>query len=223
MKRVVLLRPEPEASASAERACALGLQPLVAPLFAVEPLAWTPPDPAAFDALLLTSANAVRHGGASLNQFRHLPVHAVGPRTAAEARTRGLSVATVGDGGVAQVLAEIGPEQKLLHLCGAERAANPPGWDVTAVPVYRARALPRPAALDRIAGAVVLVHSPRAGSRLAELVGDTLKPQVRVAAISAAAAEAAGPNWQSVDSAAEPSDEALLALAVRLCDKQGHG
>jgi uroporphyrinogen-III synthase len=33
------------------------------PLFAIVPLDWTAPDPAQFDGLVLTSANAVRHAG----------------------------------------------------------------------------------------------------------------------------------------------------------------
>jgi uroporphyrinogen-III synthase len=57
----LVLRPEPGACATAAAARALGYPTTVAPLFRVRPL---PPDPAVlagpFDALLLTSANAVR-------------------------------------------------------------------------------------------------------------------------------------------------------------------
>ena len=45
--KVLILRPQPGADETAARARALGLEPLVAPLFTVRPLAWTPPDPAA--------------------------------------------------------------------------------------------------------------------------------------------------------------------------------
>ena len=57
------------------------------PLFSVESLAWKVPDAASFDALLLTSANAVRQAGAGLTQLRGLPVHAVGAATATAARS----------------------------------------------------------------------------------------------------------------------------------------
>ena len=60
MRRLLVLRPEPGASATAGRARTLGLDPVLMPLFEIEPIAWTAPDPAGFDALLLTSANAVR-------------------------------------------------------------------------------------------------------------------------------------------------------------------
>ena len=63
MRPVLVLRPEPGAGETAARARALGLEPIVAPLFAVRPIAWAAPDPAAYDAVMLTSANAARHGG----------------------------------------------------------------------------------------------------------------------------------------------------------------
>jgi uroporphyrinogen-III synthase len=66
-------------------------------------------------------------------------------------------------------------------------------------------------------GALVLVHSPRAGLRLSELVD--VRGAIAIAAISPAAAEAAGSGWERVESAEAPSDEALLALAARLCNK----
>ena len=44
---------------------------------------------------------------------------------------------------------------------------------------------------------------------------------VAIAAISAATAETAGAGWKSVDVAERPSDDALLALAERLCNKPG--
>jgi uroporphyrinogen-III synthase len=44
-----------------------------------------------------------------------------------------------------------------------------------------------------------------------------------IAAISQAAAEAAGGGWAAVETAARPTDEALLALAERLCNKSPGG
>ena len=43
--RVLILRPQPGADETAERARALGLEAVVAPLFEVGPLAWTGPGP----------------------------------------------------------------------------------------------------------------------------------------------------------------------------------
>jgi uroporphyrinogen-III synthase len=40
-----------------------------------------------------------------------------------------------------------------------------------------------------------------------------------IAAISDAAADAAGTGWSEIHVAAEPGDDALLALAARLCNR----
>ena len=216
MKRLLVLRPEPGASATIARAREIGLDAVSAPLFAIEPVAWRAPEPAGFDALLLTSANALRFGGDQVAGLRGLPVHAVGEATAEAARAAGFDIASAGEAGVERLLASIDPDLELLHLCGEDRReAQAPRQAITALAVYRARAIDGPD-LSAAPGSVVLVHSPRAGQRLAELIGDGRSTSI--AAISAAAATAAGDGWAAVEVAERPSDEALLALAVRLCN-----
>jgi hypothetical protein len=51
------------------------------------------------------------------------------------------------------------------------------------------------------------------------LVSD--RQSIIVAAISEAAADATESGWAAVQVADEPNDEALLALAVSLCNKPG--
>jgi uroporphyrinogen-III synthase len=196
----------------------MGLAAVAIPLFKVRPLPWEAPDAASFDGLLLTSANAVRHGGESLQILRGLPAYAVGEATAEAARDAGFDVAATGDDGVDRLLGSIEPDLNLLHLCGADR--REPGTirqQLTAIPVYRAE--PIGADVSDATGAVALIHSPRAARRFAELAQD--KASVAMAAISAAAADAAGPGREDVQIADLPSDEALLALAARLCNKPG--
>jgi len=217
MRRLLVLRPKPGASATVEKARGQGLDAAAVPLFEIEPVAWEAPDPAGFDALLLTSANAVRMGGPELAKLRALPVHAVGPATASIARDAGFEVATSGNSSIGPLLAALNPALRLLHLCSEER--TDPGdvpQRITPVVVYRARAVADPD-LGDAAGAVALVHSPRAARRLAELL--TERSSIVIAAISPAAAEAAGSGWEQVESAGAPNDEALLALAARLCNK----
>jgi uroporphyrinogen-III synthase len=222
MRPLVILRPEPAASATAQAAQALGLTALSVPLFDVEPVSWTAPDPAGFDALLLTSANAVRHGGAELAKVRALPVFAVGERTASEARDSGFIVADAGTAGVDALLDTVDPELRLLHLCGENhRQPAAPRQSLVHLPVYRARAIDAVAGLEAIAGAVVAVHSPRAGARLAELAHCEHASAASIAAISAEAARACGSGWERVEIAAEPTDRAVLALAARLCNTSG--
>lgn len=212
MRRLIVLRPEPGAGASVAAARAMGLEALAMPLFAVRPLPWTAPDPATFDALLMTSANAARHGGAELGKLRALPVHAVGEATAAAARAAGLTVAGVGSGGLGGL--ELPAGERLLHLAGRDHR---PAGAARTIAVYESVPLPAPGNLAELSGSVVAVHSPRAGRRLAELVAE--RGAIAIAAISPAAAAACGPGWQSVEAADSPDDASLLALAARLCEE----
>lgn len=216
MTRVLVLRPEPGASATVERARALGLDAVAMPLFEIEPLAWQAPDISAFDGLLLTSANAVRHGGEQVKRLRGLEAYAVGKATAETARQAGFDITATGESGVESLLGSVEPDMKLLHLCGVDRRETATVRQrVTTIEVYRAREI-EPRALPRIEGSVALIHSPRAGQRLSQLVRD--RAAVRIVAISEAAADAVGQGWMSVDVAEQPADDALLALAARLCN-----
>jgi len=222
MRRLVILRPEPGASASLNRASALGLDAITMPLFGIHSLAWTTPDPDLFDAVFATSANAMRYGGAGLARFRHLPLHAVGEATAEAAREAGFTNVLAGTGTVDELLSSLSPKVRLFHPCGRDRRDLSAARQVImSVPVYAAEALPVPEEFAVIADAVIAVHSPRAGERLAELTDSAGidRSAVRIAAISDAAAAAAGTGWADVVSAAEPNDAALLELAARLCEK----
>ena len=214
MRRLLLLRPEPGLSASAERAKALGMDVLGVPLFRVESTQWQAPDPAGYDALLLTSANAVRHGGPELGALNGLPVHAVGDATATAARDAGFTVASVGEAGVAELLARLPGRQRLLHLAGEDRREVARDHAVDVRMVYRSTAIDQPA-LPPLESLVIAVHSPRAGARLAELA--ERRDCTAIAAISAEAAHACGDGWASLEAADAPDDASLLALAARLC------
>lgn len=214
MRKLLLLRPEPGLAASVERAAAMGLDVIACPLFRVEPVDWVAPDPADYDALLLTSANAVRHGGQALGALRSLPVHAVGSATAAAAMQAGFQVQSVGRGGLADLLAELPESLKLLRLAGEDRreALHRDRIDIRIV--YRSVPIEAPG-LPPLKGMVAAVHSPRAGRRLAELSG--ARDRTAIAAISGAAAEACGSGWERIEIAGSPGDSGLLALAAMLC------
>jgi uroporphyrinogen-III synthase len=216
MRRVLVLRPEPGASATTERARRRGLDAVAVALFKIEPVAWRVPAAASFDGLLLTSANAVRHGGAGLQSLRQLPVFAVGEATAQAARDAGFVIAASGGAGIDELLASIEGDLRLLHLTGEDRR-EPAGSAQRVAPiiVYRAKPVAAPD-LDNLKGCVALIHSPRAGGRFAELVED--RATISIAAISPAAAEASGTGWKAVEAAERPDDDALLALAERLCN-----
>lgn len=226
MTRVIVLRPEPGASETVDRVIARGLDAASIPLFVVEAIDWLAPEPAGFDAILLTSANAVRLAGEPLKSFRGLPVHAVGTATADAARDAGFDIASSGDAGVKRLLGSLEAELKLLHLCGEDRAdATVVRQQVTVVPVYRSRVIEPAPEVSSAIGALALIHSARAGKRFAELAErqQVDRGQVAVAAISAAAADAVGEGWKSLNHADQPTDQALLALADRLCDNRPQG
>ena len=215
MRKVVVVRPEPGASETLAKARELSLEPVSVPLFDIEAMDWAMPD-GAFDGVLLTSANAVRQAGDALQELRALPAYAVGDATAEAARDAGFDIKATGDAGVERLLGSIDQELRLIHLCGEDRKQVTARQEITPVAVYRSKAVVGPK-LDRLNGNVVLVHSPRAGARLGELVED--KSDIAIVAISKAAADAAGGGWESVQAANEPTDDAMLALAAELCNK----
>ena len=221
MRKLAILRPEPGATATLAKAGALGLDAFALPLFEVVAVEWEAPEPSAYDGVLLTSANAVRLGGEGLQALRGLPAYAVGEATADAAREWGFGIAATGDHGVDRLLGSVDPGLRLFHPCGRHRTApSAAPQKITPAAVYEARAIARVAGLERLGGCVALVHSQRAGRRLAELVGD--RWTIAIAAISSGAASAAGSGWEAVVAAETPAERALLALAARLC-KNGAG
>lgn len=214
MRQLLLLRPEPGLASSVARAEALGLDVIARPLFRIEPVDWDLPDPGRYEALLLTSANAIRQAGPGLSRFRHLPAYAVGRATADAAREAGLKIAEVGEGGVDDLLAGIAGSPRLLHLAGEQRRPAETPHAVDEVIVYRSIAIEDPG-LRPLQGLVAAIHSPRAGARLAELAPE--RGRTKIAAISAAAAATSGQGWEGMEVAEAPDDRSLLALAAMLC------
>lgn len=218
-RAIAILRPQPGNATTAQAVRALGLEAVESPLFAVQPLPWSPPPAGAFDALLLTSANAVRHGGPGLRSLRSLPVIAVGAATAAAARDAGFDIAHIGTRGVAALLDAASGCNRLLWLAGRERTAIDHPALAATIAVYAANPCPlTPAAAMSLAGGVAMVHSARAARQLgAEL--DRLgvaRATLRIAAISAPVAAASGDGWAQIAIADAPNDTALIATARAL-------
>lgn len=222
MRAVLILRPQPAAEETAARARMRGIEPVVSPMFDAHGVPWEGPPAEDFDAILFTSANAPRHGGEGLARYRHLPCFAVGEATAMAAADAGFGHVRTGpsDGAaVVRMMARDGV-RRALHLTAEDRTSLPNDVEIVSVPVYVADAADRlsDVAIAAIhAGAIVLLHSPRAAALLSERIGDR-RAQTRIAAISDAAAAAAGSGWAGIGVALEPRDEALLAAAEELAD-----
>lgn len=210
MAKLLILRPEPGASKTADRAIQFGLDPIVTPLFSVQSVSWSPPDPARFAACVMTSANAARLGGAALQHFIHLPLYAVAAETAAAASDVGFRNVLIGGGDV-DSLGPLVPRGRVLHFAGREH--RPLGADSETVTVYASIPVdpgPLPTA------GVALVHSTRAMERFAALAPN--RAGVAIVAISAAVGAAAGEGWRHMAIAERPDDMAMLALARPLCE-----
>lgn len=219
---LVVLRPEPGNAATVARADALGLEAHGVPLFATRPLDWTPPDPAPYVGVLLTSGNAVRFAGPALSQYLHLPAFAVGEATHRLAEEAGFASVVAGDRDVSRLIARIATLglQRLLHICGAEvKPFDAMGIVVDRCAVYAADPIAPTPEFEGLLSSrpVFLAHSPRAAARLASLVPDARRGSAGLVAISPDAAAAAGQGWEMVAIAPEPRDEAILQEAVRLC------
>ncbi len=219
--RVLILRPEPGNAATAAAVAAMGLEPIACPLFDIAPVDWTPPDTERFDAVVMTSANAARHGGAGLAKLAHLECLAVGEATAVAARRIGFAHVTAGKGDAAALASDLLLSRtgegrvvpRLLHLTGVDhRPLALVGTVAIAVYVARALELALPPA------DIALVHSPRAGARLAALASDR---SLRIVAISAAAAAACGPGWTRIVIADAPNEHAMLASLAQACEAGG--
>ena len=220
---IAILRPEPGNRATVERLRAAGFTPIAMPLFQVRAIDWSVPAGERYDALLLTSANAVRFGGPALGALLSLPVLAVGAATAAAAKERGFAVPLTGDSGVAALLGHCQARDypRLLHLGGRDRLVTAGGAVARAITVYAADAIAiGEERLRQIEHGVAMLHSARAASKLRALTETAAvdRSTIRIAAISATVAAAAGKGWAALDSAAIPSDDALIALAGRLAD-----
>lgn len=223
---LVILRPEPGAGITARSALDQGWRPIVSPIFHIEPLPWEAPPAADYDALFVTSANAVRQAGKALARYRDMPAYAVGAATARALKSAGFSQIRTGRGDAAAMMQTAAAEgiSSALHLAGEDhRDSEHPDIRLDRRLVYRSAAAGRlsekaEAAL-RAGGAVVLLHSGRAAERFAQLADHAGldRSTIGIAALAPAVLEATGQGWAVCAAADKPDDAALLAAAARLC------
>lgn len=223
---LLILRPEPGASMTAKRAFDQGWRPIVSPIFRIEPIAWGSPPASDYDALFVTSANAVRQAGKAVTPYAVMPAYAVGDATARALKAAGFTDIRTGRGDAAMMLeaaAENGVA-RALHLAGEDY--RDVGHDAIAIDrriVYRSAAIDsfgeKALAALREGGGAVLLHSGRAAEHFGRLCDEAKIPRrhIRIAALAPAVLAAAGPGWRAGIAADKPDDAALLAAAARLC------
>lgn len=189
---VLLTRPHPDNEDSAARLRARGLKVLLAPMLRLEPIGLSEAPRGHYDAVIVTSANALRAIEPQLarTDLTSRPLFAVGERTAAAARRMGFGdvIAAGGDSALLRdcvlesAQAEALPAtSRLLYLTGAdlsrdlvgELAAH--GIEVVAETTYRMIALATLPAAARAAFAAndveaVLHYSGRSAAAFLEAV-----------------------------------------------------
>ncbi|AKM09338.1 uroporphyrinogen-III synthase [Croceicoccus naphthovorans] len=225
MTPIVTIRPAPGDAATVALGRELGLTIASFPLFEVGPLKWHLPDPAGFHAVLLGSANALRHGGPGLASLITLPALCVGEATARAAEQAGFTVTHVGKGGLQSVLAIATANgwSRLLRLSGEAHVPLdlPAGTTLDTRTLYRVNALPIGAAFTETLrkGAVVLLHSGEAAAHFANEVDRLNIPRqsIAITCLAPRIAERAGGGWRALSTASQPDDRALLAMALQMC------
>lgn len=224
MRRIWITRALPGAESTAGRVRDLGFEAIVAPVLKLRDLPGRI-DLAGVAALAFTSANAVR-AFAARSARRDLPIFAVGGATAGAARLAGFAEVVSSDGDVAalaRLIARRGTALGgvVLHPRNAEPAGDmtgalaSAGIEVRAVSLYETVAAEVPAAVLEGLGAIegVLVHSPKAGRRLAEILKLWSAPHLVAYCLSP---EVSGPLDSlaigRVIVAPLPTEDALLSL-----------
>lgn len=219
---VWITRARPGALATAERVAALGFEPIVDPLLAVETLD-AEIDLSHVAALAFTSANGVE-AFARLSEARGLPVFSVGRATARAAQNEGFVSVSSADGDVEDLCALIaaGASGPVLWAGAREPAgdlvAMLRGCGVMAKGVSVYETLERAPSDETVARLnaplTVLLHSPRAARILATVLRPTPRPNLRLLCLSEAVAQPllglAEPG--SVTFAPRPDESALLEL-----------
>jgi uroporphyrinogen-III synthase len=239
--RVLITRPEREATTLATALSQRGHVPVIAPLFHLEilhPPADFAASLAACQGVLLTSANGAR-ALAEASEQRGRPILAVGDTTAATAEGLGFSAVTSAAGDAAAlaglVRQRLDPKAgPLLHVSGVDQALDLAealsrhGFEVRRFALYDARAeatLPDSAraALQARALDAATFFSPRAASQFAKLVGeaglaDSLRSVTAIGISPAALAPLGKLPFKATVSAARPTSQAVLDEIDRLAE-----
>lgn len=232
--RLLVTRPEPDASREAEALAAHGHEAVLAPLLVIEFLGPVPLKLDGAQALLVTSRNALRALAAhpQRDEALKLPLFAVGEGTAREAQALGFTDVTIGLGTGAElavlVFTELDPYHgALVHLAGEKLAFDlkpaleEHGFAVRQSVLYRAvpaRELPADALNLLKTGDLdgVILMSPRTAKTFAALTAalDAVTPAKGLVCycLSKAVAEQVAPLGFSARVAPLPREEDVLAL-----------
>lgn len=230
--KVLVTRPEPDASTFAALCRANDIIPISAPLMDVQ-IEARPVDLDGIGALAFTSANGVRAFAAS-NSLRKLTAFAVGPATAEAAHDEGFADIHIAGGDVDALAETIAKARGLfngavLHVAGTERAGDllaalgENNVSARRAVLYEAHAVSELPASAREALSVsppvewVALFSPRTAKLFVALVRaaglEGCLAHIQAACLSEAVAEAAGDvRWKSINVASSRDADGVIAL-----------
>jgi uroporphyrinogen-III synthase len=225
--RILVTRPEPDASATAEKIALLGHEAIISPAIKIRFISEISITPSEDDLVIFTSLNGAR-GLAELISYRNLKILCVGKATVSEAKKCGfLNADYVPEtyGGNAHGMAEYlrKTENKIiLHYGGSFSDIDlkiHPNYVFQQVyetlpieePTSQALNLIRNSELD-----FVTFFSPKSGEifmNWAKSIGFLEKLlDINALTISIATSQMIGNGWKSVKTAKNPDQESLLAL-----------
>lgn len=237
--RMLVTRPEPDAQATLARLDALGIAAVAAPLMVRRTLDASLPPGDGFTAMVLTSANAVRSllDRGVLDRYRHLPVFAVGDRTAREASEAGFERVSSAAGALqdlinAMTIARVpGP---IFHPTGKHQSADlakalaPLGVMVATAKIYdmvAIEALPDQV-LAELGGDIgaVLAYSRRSAEIFAALASSLPRERRSKLALLCLSETVAEPlleaRFSRISLADRADEDAMMALALAFAREQ---
>lgn len=221
--KLLIVRPQPGADATARRVCEAGFEAIVMPLFAIEALEFPVVSANDYDAVLLTSGNAVRAAADNLMQLSSRPFFVVGTATANALTKLSLNPEFVGAEGVNSVLlkAQGRGHRKLLWLTGEDFSEPdlPATMELDIRFVYRSAALPVPDDFEEAVARAdaIMLHSSRAASHFADICENSglVRNDIVIATFSQNIADSAGNGWADIIVSPAPNDAALLPEVQR--------
>jgi uroporphyrinogen-III synthase len=239
---VLVTRPQGDGEATAESLRSRGFEVLLAPMLRFEALPFQDDDAADYDAVIVTSANALRAIAPQLagHALLRLPLFAVGEHTAAAAREAGFAKVASADGDAGALCKLLLARRKarklkkaatLLYLAGADLSRDlagelgDAGFTVVTRTTYRmapVAGLPRAVCEAFMAGGIeaVLHYSRRSAQAFLDAaraegleISALALPHCCISAGVAAVLREAGAS--QVVSAASPDENALFEALAR--------
>ncbi|MCW5721354.1 MAG: uroporphyrinogen-III synthase [Devosia sp.] len=238
--KMLVTRPEPDAQSSVARLGALGIEAVAAPLMVRRTLSFSAPPAAGFSAVAVTSTNALRALAEreALAAFLHLPLFAVGDRTAHEARQLGFTEVYAAGGTLDTLVTAIARarvEGPIFYAAGKHlsgdlaHALAAHGLMVVTTTVYDMVAQPDLSSevLGQIeAGAfdAVLVYSQRTAeifcAATTSLSPDARKNLAFICLSEKVAQPLIGARFNRLYLSDHPSEEAMMSLALAFAREQ---